>query len=99
MNAPNAVAATITIKATLNGGLPTFLLNTPKTSSRSRWLVAASSLSLLLKNFPSFVAKAVVVKPRGTLSFLFLFLSLSEFLEREEEDEKRLVIRSRFPYG
>jgi hypothetical protein len=78
------------------------LLNTPKTSSRSRWLVAvASSLSLLLKNFPSFVAKAVVVKPRK-LSLLLLFLSLfSEFLlEREAEEDARLVILSRlFPYG
>jgi hypothetical protein len=48
------------------------------------------------------VANAVVVKPRRTLSFLLLFLSLfSEFLlEREAEEDARLVIRSRvFPHG
>jgi hypothetical protein len=47
------------------------------------------------------VAKAVVVKPRK-LSLLLLFLSLfSEFLlEREAEEDARLVIRSRvFPHG
>jgi hypothetical protein len=47
------------------------------------------------------VANAVVVKPRK-LSLLLLFLSLfSEFLlEREAEEDARLVILSRlFPYG